>query len=65
MFTIYTADLTDWVKNSILFNYADDTSYSMAGRIQELVIKKLEEDADRIPQMEKMKNINPTYLKGY
>ena len=48
VFNIYTADLTDWVKYSKLFNYADDTTSCMEGRNLELIIKKLEEDADLI-----------------
>ena len=48
VFNIYTADLTDWVKYSKLFNYADDTASGMEGKILELIIKKLEEDADLI-----------------
>ena len=45
IFTIYCADLEEWVKHLILLNYADDTSTSHSGENLDTVIEKLEEDA--------------------
>ena len=50
IFTIYCADLEEWVKHSKLLNYADDTSSSHSGQEQTTVIKNLEEDATNILQ---------------
>ena len=50
IFTIYCADLEEWVKHSKLLNYADDTSSSHSGQEQTTVIKNLEEDATYILQ---------------
>ena len=48
IFTIYCADLEEWVKYSTMLNYADDTSSSCSGKTTEEVIEKLEEDARNI-----------------
>ena len=45
---MYTADLDQWVMNSCVYNYADDTTSDVAGRQLELVIRLLEIDADLI-----------------
>ena len=39
VFTIYTADLDQWVNSSSVFNYTDDTSSSVTHRQLELVLK--------------------------
>ena len=38
IFTIYCADLEEWVKHSSLLNYADDTSTSHGGENLDIVI---------------------------
>ena len=48
IFTIYCADLEEWVKHSKLLNYADDTSTSLGGKDLKTVIENLEEDAKTI-----------------
>ena len=48
IFTIYCADIEEWVKNSKMTNYADDTSSSCSGKDEDEVIGKLEEDAIEI-----------------
>jgi hypothetical protein len=50
IFTIYCADLEEWVKHSTLLNYADDTSTSHSGQVLETVIENLEEDAENVLQ---------------
>ena len=50
IFTIYCADLEEWVKHSIILNYADDTSTSHGGKDLNSVIGNLEEDATSILQ---------------
>ena len=50
IFTIYCADLEEWVKHSTLLNYEDDTSTSHSGQVLETVIENLEEDAGNILQ---------------
>ena len=46
IFTIYCADMEDWVNHSTIFNYADDTSSSVADKSVEVVLEKLESDAE-------------------
>ena len=48
VFTIYTADLDQWVKSSHVYNYSDDTSSSVAHKHLETLLKLLETDADAI-----------------
>ena len=48
IFTVYTADLENWVKLSKVFNYADDTTSDVASRQLEIVLKLLKEDAAAI-----------------
>ena len=48
IFTIYGADLEEWIKKSIIFSYADDTSSSSSGKTVEEVREKMEEDAEEI-----------------
>ena len=48
IFTVYTADLEQWVCKSQVYNYADDTTSDIAHRQLELVIKWLEADANAI-----------------
>ena len=48
VFTLYTADLNDWLKHSKLYGYADDISTSVKGKTLEEIIKNLKEDADTI-----------------
>ena len=50
IFTIYCADLEEWIKHSKLLNYADDTSTSNSGKDVDTVIRNLEEDATGILQ---------------
>ena len=50
IFTIYGADLEEWVKHSKIFNYADDTSSSCKDKEENVVIEKLQEDAEGILQ---------------
>ena len=50
IFTIYGADIEEGVKHSSIYNYADDTSYSVADKEIDTVVKKLEEDAEGILQ---------------
>ena len=50
IFTIYCADLKEWVKHSKLLNYAHDTSSSHSGQDQAIVVRNLEEDATNILQ---------------
>ena len=45
LFKIYVADLSLWLKWSIIITYADDTSTSVSGKILKEVLLKLEEDA--------------------
>ena len=45
IFTLYGADLEDWLKNSKAFNYADDTSTSSKANTMEEMKEKLEVDA--------------------
>ena len=46
IFTIYCADMGEWVSDSTIFNYADDTSSSYANISLELIEEKLEKDAE-------------------
>ena len=48
IFTIYGADLEDWVKHSSIFNYADYSTSSCSGEDEDTIITKLEEDATGI-----------------
>ena len=48
IFTIYVADLGEWIKKSTIFTYADDTSSSCSGRSMEEVKEKVEEDEEAI-----------------
>ncbi len=48
IFTIYGADMEEWVKHSCIFNYADDTESSCKDKVEQVVMKKLEEDATNI-----------------
>ena len=48
VFTIYGADMEDWMSHSTLFNYADDTSSSLADRSVETIKEKLESDAEKM-----------------
>lgn len=48
IFTIYCADLEEWVTHSKLLNYADDTSSSLGDKEEEVVKTRLKEDAYRI-----------------
>ncbi len=50
IYTIYCADLEEWVKYSSMTNYADDTSSSCSGESEEIVMKNLERDATNILQ---------------
>ena len=47
-FTLYTADLEDWLKFTKLFGYADDISTSVSGKNVEEILRNLKEDSDRI-----------------
>ena len=38
IFTIYGADLEEWVKHSSIYNYADDTSSCVADKEIEICI---------------------------
>ncbi len=42
--------MEEWVKHSCIFNYADDTESSCKGKDEQVVMKKLEEDATNILQ---------------
>ena len=48
IFTIYGADLEEWVNHSSIFNYADDTSSSYANKDGKVVVERLQEDAKGI-----------------
>ena len=48
VFTIYTADLDQWVMSSKVYNFADDTSSSLAHRNLDMLLKLLEKDAEAI-----------------
>ena len=48
IFTIYGADMEDWVEHSTIFNYADDTSSSCTDKSTEVIKKKLEHDAEKM-----------------
>ena len=50
VFLIYIADLDQWVKNVNVRGYADDTISSISDTSEEIIIKKLEEDAGLILQ---------------
>ena len=46
IFTIYGAELEEWIKNSTIFSYADYTSSSTQGKNVAEVVSKLEEDGE-------------------
>jgi hypothetical protein len=48
IFIIYGADMDEWVKHLCIFNYADDTESSCKVEDEQVVMKKLEEDATNI-----------------
>ena len=48
IFIVYGADMSDWVCNSSLYGYADDTSSSICDEDLSEILRKLEIDADRI-----------------
>jgi len=48
IFIIYGADMEEWVKHSCIFNYADDTESSCKDKDEQVVLRKLEEDATNI-----------------
>ena len=48
IFIIYGADMEEWVKESCIFNYADDTKSSCKDKDEQVVMRKLEEDATNI-----------------
>lgn len=48
IFTIYGADMEEWVDHSTVFNYADDTSSSCADKSLDRIQEKLENDAGKI-----------------
>ena len=48
IFTIYGADMEDWVEHSTIFNYADDTTSSCVDKSIETIKKKLENDAENM-----------------
>ena len=48
VFTIYCAGMEEWVTHSTIFNYADDTSSSLADKTVETIIEKLERDAEQM-----------------
>ena len=48
IFTLYCADLEEWVKHSKLLNYVDDTSTSHGGKDLHTVVENLEEDKKSI-----------------
>ena len=48
IFIIYGADMEEWVKESCIFNYADDTESSCKDKDEQVVMRKLEEDATNI-----------------
>ena len=50
IFTIYCANLENWVDHSSMLNYADDTSSSCSDANEEDVMRKLESDAEKILQ---------------
>jgi len=50
IFIINGADMEEWVKHSCIFNYADDTESSCKGKDEQVVMKKLKEDATNILQ---------------
>ena len=50
IFTIFYANLEEWVRHSILLNYADDTSTSHSRENLDSVIANLEEDTTSILQ---------------
>ena len=50
IFTIYCADLEEWLKHSIILNYADDTRSSYSGNSTNTVIENLEEETLNILQ---------------
>ncbi len=39
---IYGADMEEWVKESCIFNYADDTESSCKDKYEQVVMKKLQ-----------------------
>ena len=48
IFTIYGADMEEWVDHSTIFNYADDTSSSCVSKSLDRIQEKLESDADKM-----------------
>ena len=50
IFTIYCANLENWVDHSSMLNYADDTSSSCSDANEEDVMRKLKSDAEKILQ---------------
>ena len=48
IFTLYTADMEQWLKSSKLSNFADDTTTSVKNKNMEKVRKGLEEDAHNV-----------------
>ncbi len=40
--------MKEWVKHSCIFNYADDTESSCRDKHEQVVMRKLEEDATNI-----------------
>jgi hypothetical protein len=45
---IYGADMDEWITHSSINTYADDTSSRCQDRVEQVVIKQLEEDAKSI-----------------
>ena len=50
IFIIYGADMEEWITHSSIYNYADDTASSCQDKKEQVVIEKLEEDAESILQ---------------
>ena len=48
IFTIYTADMEQWLSTSKLFNFADDTTTDNRGNNKEEIRTRLEEDAQNV-----------------
>ncbi len=62
IFIIYGADIEDWVKESCIFNYADDTQSNCKDKDEQVVMRKLEEDATNIFEFMALNGVvaNPT-----
>ena len=48
IFTIYGADLEEWLNHSKAFTYADDSETSSNGKTRDIVISKMMEDANGV-----------------